>query len=259
MPATASFARTCASDAVYVALIVSFSMRKAATCSESWRSALLELRGLLLQRVNCCCRFATWRSIRDAALECCPGEILAALAQRFAGLAGEALVPRAHLLPLQLDPLLRGRDLGEGLTHLLQQLHLLVVTVVEGVTGVLDLVEGLRGLAAEDRAHPRGVVRSWSDPLSRAVGAGDGRLPESAQRSSRPVQSAQLLHARRAARRPRGRRRRRSVVSVSSVEPASPAATAERNRPHQGGRPGRRVARRGQRPRRGRRSRSRSP
>ena len=116
------------------------------------------------------------------------------------GLAGQVLavdVDRLLRLPLQLGLLLlelpdlqfealpAGGDIRDAAAHLLEELELLLVRVVECLVGILHPVEGLVGLRPEYRldplehAHERGVsvltARGMRSEAPRA-GASDSRL-----------------------------------------------------------------------------------
>jgi len=60
-----------------------------------------------------------------------------------------------HIGLLELEPFLRGDDVGEAALDVLQQLELLLVRVVEGLARILGLVEQLRHLRLRDRGGAR--------------------------------------------------------------------------------------------------------
>ena len=78
------------------------------------------------------------------------GEILPARLQRALGGQAEAVHLGVQLVGLQLDALAAGGHVRDTATNVLQQLQLALVGVVQGLPGVLDLVEGLVGLRLEN-------------------------------------------------------------------------------------------------------------
>jgi len=82
------------------------------------------------------------------------GKLLVALLQRRLGLTLQLVGLLLQLLGLQLDPLAGRRHVGHAPAHLGQLLDLLLVGEVQGVPGVLHLVEGLVGLGPEDVREP---------------------------------------------------------------------------------------------------------
>ena len=80
------------------------------------------------------------------ALERRAREVLAALAERLPSLRLELHEALLELRRLQLEPLLGGDDVGNAALHVLQELELLLVRVVERLARVLGAVEQLRQL-----------------------------------------------------------------------------------------------------------------
>ena len=79
------------------------------------------------------------------------GEILAAGLQRLPRLAVELLDLLLHRRVLHLEPLLRGRHVGDAALDVLELAELLLVGVVERLVRVLGAVERLRELRLEDQ------------------------------------------------------------------------------------------------------------
>ena len=154
--------------------MVSLRVRKASTlaCSRwlarvSFSSSPCSCACWACRSVICCCRperrvsASRARSSRptSSAFWACCGELV--------GLGAE-------LGGLQLDPLAAGGHVGHAAAHLLQQLELPLVGVVEGLPRILQLVQGLVGLGAEDHGDagkmPAIRVR-WSFPRVAAAAA----------------------------------------------------------------------------------------
>ena len=85
------------------------------------------------------------------ALERLPGEILAVRGDRLAGLRLELDDVLLDRLGLELEPLLRGHDVGDAALDVLELLEHLLVRVVERLGRVLGPVERARGLRLEDQ------------------------------------------------------------------------------------------------------------
>ena len=93
-------------------------------------------------------------------------QVLAAGADRLLGLALELGGLLLDLVDLQLDALAAGGDVGDAAAHLREELELALVAVVQGLAGVLRLVQGLVGLGAEDQADALHETHRGGDPLS---------------------------------------------------------------------------------------------
>ena len=78
------------------------------------------------------------------ALERSPREVVASRGERLAGLALELGDLALRLRALEIDPLLRGDDVGDALLDVDEQLALLLVGVVERDREVLGTIEQLR-------------------------------------------------------------------------------------------------------------------
>ena len=78
------------------------------------------------------------------------GQVLAVLRERLACLVLQLGGGLLQLLGLELDALLRGRDIGEAPLHLLQLLDLLLVGEIERLARILRLVEDLVCLGLDD-------------------------------------------------------------------------------------------------------------
>ena len=78
------------------------------------------------------------------------GQILAADLESLLSLLGELVGLSVEAVGLQLDALAAGRHVGDPPTHLLQQLELALVGIVEGLPRIFQLVQGLVGFGAED-------------------------------------------------------------------------------------------------------------
>ena len=134
--------------------MVSFFVRKASTlaCSRwearvSFSSSPWSVWCCVSRSVTCCCSAAR----RDSASRA-----------RSSRPSASALRPWSssledwpwQLAELQLQALAGRGHVGDAAAHLLQQLQLLLVRVVEGLARVLGPVQGLVGLRAEDHPHP---------------------------------------------------------------------------------------------------------
>ena len=84
-------------------------------------------------------------------LERLPGEVLAVRGDRLACLRLELDDVLLERLCLELEPLLRGDDVGDAALHVLELLEHLLVRVVERLGRVLGPVEELRVLRLEDQ------------------------------------------------------------------------------------------------------------
>ena len=93
------------------------------------------------------------RGNRGATGEGLAGQILVVLRERCFGLVLEFGGLRLELIGLELDPLLGGGDIGDGLAHLGELLELLLVGEVEGLARVFHSIERLVGLGLEDGLH----------------------------------------------------------------------------------------------------------
>ena len=98
------------------------------------------------------------------ALERGAGEVLAAGRERLAGLRVELDEALLELVRLELEPLLRRDDVGDAALHVLQQLELTLVRVVEGLAGVLGPVEQLRKLRLDHHRGSRHQAGHWFLP-----------------------------------------------------------------------------------------------
>ena len=96
-------------------------------------------------------RSAIWPVSAGLAGQRLAGQVLAAHRERLLRLLGELVGLGLQLVALQLDPLAAGGHVGDAAAHLGQHLDLALVAVVEGLSGVLGLVEGLVGLGPEDQ------------------------------------------------------------------------------------------------------------
>ena len=150
IPVAASPTLTWASAAEYCALMISFCERNdsifvwSCCCGgDELVLLVLELRDLAVHVLQLL--------LRDGlALERLRREIVAARGDRLARLALERDDVLLELLLLQLDPLLRGRDVGDTALHVLELLEHLLVRVVERLGRVLRLVEEFRVLRLDD-------------------------------------------------------------------------------------------------------------
>jgi hypothetical protein len=154
IPLAASLMRTCASAAEYCALMTSFCVRNDSTFACSVRHDVLQLA---LDR-----RLAGQRLAR---------EILAVRLQRVARLAVELVDLLLHARVLELEALLRRRDIGDAALDVLELFELLLVRVVERLVRVLRAVERLGRLRAEDE-HEAGPQAGHSGVSSGRISVG---------------------------------------------------------------------------------------
>ena len=84
------------------------------------------------------------------ALQRLPGEILAALGDGLSRLGVELDDALLDLRLLELEPLLRSDDVGDAALHVLEQLELLLVRVVQGLARILGAIEQLRHFRLHD-------------------------------------------------------------------------------------------------------------
>ena len=134
--------------------MVSFFVRKASTLA--WRRCAARVSFSSSPCSVWCC---TSRSVT-----CCwsaaatgqrlAGQVLAAERERLAALVLQLGGLALELVQLQFQALAGGRHVGDAAAHLLQQLQLLLVRVVEGLARILGPVKGLVRLRAEDHPHP---------------------------------------------------------------------------------------------------------
>jgi hypothetical protein len=170
---------------------------------------VLELGHLLVERLE----LALGERL---ALERRPGEVLLALRHRLARLGVELddlLLERALL---HLQALLGRHHVGDALLHVLKQLELLLVAVVEGLAGILRAIQQLGDLRLYDRRHAAGQAWHRGPPL-RAV---DFKCPQAYPRGEAPW---------RAVGRSEGAGRARCarltpIIAVKSAHPGDPAA-----------------------------------
>jgi len=80
-------------------------------------------------------------------------QVLTVGGQRLAGLVVHTVDVRLELGRLQLQALLRGRDLDDAALEVLDLLQLALVRVVERLAGVLRFVEDAAHLRLEDGRH----------------------------------------------------------------------------------------------------------
>ena len=92
---------------------------------------------------------------RRLPLERLPREVLAVRGERLARLRLELDDVLLELLRLELEPLLRGDDVGDAALDVLELLEHLLVGVVERLVRVLGPVEQLRVLRLDDRHRAR--------------------------------------------------------------------------------------------------------
>ena len=90
--------------------------------------------------------------LRDRlALERLPGQVLPVGGDRLARLCLELDDVLLELLLLQLEPLLRGDDIGDAALHVLELLEHLLVRIVERLGRVLGAIQNLRVLRLNDQ------------------------------------------------------------------------------------------------------------
>ena len=104
------------------------------------------------------------------------GEVLATGADGLLGLSLELGRLLLELVDLELDALAAGGHVGDTAADLGEELELPLVAVVEGLAGVLRLVQGLVGLGAEDQADALHETHRGGDPLLVMRGWWLGRL-----------------------------------------------------------------------------------
>ena len=159
---------TCASAAEYCALITSFCVRNDSTFADSVFSPSTSF---------CCCASSCWPCSMIpsswpwiAALRVSASR---ARSSRFAfsaslRLAVELVDLLLHRGVLELEPLLRRRDVGDPALDVLELAQLLLVGVVERLGRVLGAVEQLRELRLDDR-H-RAPHQAWHVSSRSVVG-----------------------------------------------------------------------------------------
>ena len=113
-----------------------------------------ELLLLVLELVHLPVHVLQLRLRERLALERLPREVLAVRRHRLACLGLELDDVLLELLLLQLEPFLRGDDVGGAALHVLQLLEHLLVRVVERLGRVLRPVQQLRVLRLDDRRRP---------------------------------------------------------------------------------------------------------
>src|SRR5262249_14792443 len=94
------------------------------------------------------------RLTRGLALERLPCGILASLRDRLAGLGVQLDDVLLERLGLELEPLLRRDHVGDAALHVLEELELLLVRVIELLRRLLRAVEQLRPLRLNDVRRP---------------------------------------------------------------------------------------------------------
>ena len=170
IPVAASPIFTCASAAEYCALITSFCVRNASIFACSVCSPSTSF---------CCWASSCWPCCMIASSCACTAALRVsasrARSSRFAcsacaRLAVELLDLLLHRRVLQLEPLLRGRHVGDAALHVLELAELLLVGVVERLVRVLGAVERLRELRLDDRggaSHQAGHEQTLLSSLIR--------------------------------------------------------------------------------------------
>ena len=150
IPVAASPTLTWASAAEYCALRISFCERNDSifVWSCCWASTSFVL--LVLELLDLAVHVLQLLLRDRLALESLRREVVAVRGDGLARLALERHDVLLELLLLQLDPLLRGGDVGDAALHVLELLDHLLVRVVERLGRVLRLVEELRVLRLDD-------------------------------------------------------------------------------------------------------------
>ena len=151
---------TCASAAEYCALITSFCVRNDSIRAESVFSPSTSFCCCASSCCPCCMiEPCSCPCDRRLARERLAREILAVRLQRLARLAVELVDLLLHRGVLQLEPLLRGRDVGDAALDVLELPQLLLVGVVERLGRVLGPVQQPRELRLQDRHRPSHQAR----------------------------------------------------------------------------------------------------
>ncbi len=173
--------------------MVSFLVRKASTLACRRWLAATSFSSWSCSCACCAWRSEIWRGQAGAAGQRLAGEVLAAAGERGLGLLLELGALLLELGDLQLETLAAGGHVGHAAAHLLQQLELLLVGVVQRLARVLRLVQGLVRLGLEDQgealpeAH-RGAPLPWCDSWGNDVRGRRTRSNLSATRRTwRPV------------------------------------------------------------------------
>ena len=153
MPEKASLILVWASAAEYVALIVSFLVRKDSTLAWSRWLAWTSFSSWSCSPASWVWRSAIWverpeRRVRASRARSSRPPASAALAW-----PSSLVALLLELGDLQLEALAAGGDVGHAATHLLEQLELLLVGVVQRLARVLGLVQGLVRLGLEDQGE----------------------------------------------------------------------------------------------------------
>ena len=140
-----------------------------------------------------------------------------------------------ELLLLELKALLRGDDVGDALLDVLQQLHLLLVAVLERLGRVLGLVEQLRDLRLDDGGEPPGQPGHRHPPwgsFEGQVGQAYRARPASRRRQARTRRGgASMKPARSRCDRAPERAGRARRLRCASAGPDSPGPLVSSRRP----------------------------
>ena len=232
-PLAASEIRTCASAAEYCALMTSFLVRNGSILERSFCSFSIS---------DCCCASSSatcwssdWSSVCANCLRSSAVRARSSLpgGERLARLRVELDDLLLELLLLQLEALLRRDDVGDALLDVLQQLHLLLVAVLERLRGILRPVEQLEifALMTVDMRPPMpGTASSlmqfgsWS---KRTVRRWRGRLAAAPSPVWIGVRGRSGWRALEAARRARGRAPARAVLERGASDLAGGAEAVD--------------------------------
>ena len=171
-PDAASEIRTEASAAEYCALMTSFLVRNWSIFDRSFCLFVDERLLLGLEFLDLAVERLQFGLGELLALERDAREILAILRQRLPRLRVQLDDLLLELLLLELEALLGRDDVGDALLDVLEQLHLLLVAVLQRLTRILGLVEHPVDLGLDYSGEPSGHAgHGTSLPYGRTCGS----------------------------------------------------------------------------------------